>query len=64
MEVEVFMEPHPAMVTCGFMTEDQRKETAIQLLKSMYGKVDAVIKFSKILSTCNTNKNRMNMKQS
>ena len=45
MGVEMFIEPHPAMVFCGFMTEEQRKQSAIQLLKSMYGNVDAAIKF-------------------
>ena len=52
------------MVICGFVTEEQRKEIAIQLLKSMYDIVDAAIKFFKILLTHITNKNGMNMKQS
>ena len=51
METEMFIEPHPAMVTCGFMTEAQRQQTAIQLIKSMYGNVDAAIKFFKTLSS-------------
>ena len=50
METEMFIEPHPAMVACGFMTEAQRKDSDIQLMKSMYGNVDAVIKFFKTLT--------------
>ncbi|MGB2452939.1 MAG: reverse transcriptase domain-containing protein, partial [Candidatus Poseidoniaceae archaeon] len=64
MDVEMFIEPHPAMVVCGFMTEKQRKETAIQLVKSMYGNVDAAIKFFKILTKHLTDQNGMKMKQS
>ena len=64
MEVEIFIEPHLEMITCGFMTEDQRKGTAIQLLKSMYGNVDAAIKFFNIFSTHITDKNGMNTKLS
>ena len=64
MEVEMFIEPHPAMVTCGFMTEQQQKQHAIQLLKSMYGNVDAAIKFFKTLTSHLIDPNNMNMKQS
>ena len=62
MDVEMFIEPHPAMVVCGFMTEEQRKQSAIQLLKSMYGNVDAAIKFFKIVSAHIIEKNGMGMK--
>ena len=47
------------MVVYGFMTEEQRKKSAIQLLKSMYGNVDAAIKFFKIVSAHVTEKNGM-----
>jgi len=36
------------MVTCGFITEEERKKMAIKLKKSMYGNVDAAIKFLKL----------------
>ena len=64
MEVEMFNERHPAMVTCGFMTEQQQKQHAIQLLKSMYGNVDTAIKFFKTLTSHLIDPNNMNMKQS
>ena len=64
MDVEMFIEPHPAMVECGFLTEEQRLDTAIQLMKSMYGNVDAAIKFFKTLSSHLTKKDGMNMSQS
>ena len=64
MNTEMYIEPHPAMVVCGFMTEDQRQSTAIQLMKSMYGNVDAAIKFFKTLTAHITDKNGMNMQQS
>ena len=64
MDIEMFIEPHPAMVICGFMTEEERKNTAIQLMKSMYGNVDAAIKFFKILAEHITNPKGMNMHQS
>ena len=41
----MYIEPHPAMVACGFITEEQQKNMAILLKKSMYGNVDAAIKF-------------------
>ena len=44
----MFIEPHHAMVVCGFMTEEERRNTTIKLMKSMYGNVDAAIKFFKI----------------
>ena len=50
MDTDMYIEPHPAMVVCGFMTEEQRKRKAIKLLKSMYGNVDAAIKFFKTLT--------------
>ena len=37
MDTDMFIELHPAMVTCGFMTENHCKCIAIKLLKSMYG---------------------------
>ena len=46
------------------MTEEQRKKTAIKLIKSMYGNVDAAIKFFKTLTTHLTNKDGMNMSHS
>ena len=64
MDVDMFIEPHPAMVVCGFMTESQRKESAIQLVKSMYGNVDAAIKFFKTLTNHLTCSEGMNMSQS
>ena len=45
MDVDMFIEPHPSMVTCGFVTEDKRKKTSIQLMKLMYRNVDAAVKF-------------------
>ena len=44
--------------------EEQRKQSAIQLLRSMYGNVDAAIKFFKISSAHVTEINGMGMKQS
>ena len=32
MNTDMFIEPHPAMVVCGFMTEEQRQSTAIKLI--------------------------------
>ena len=64
MNTEMYIEPHPAMVVCGFMTEEQRQSTAIRLMKSMYGNVDAAIKFFKTLTSHVTDKNGMDMKQS
>ena len=51
MQAEMFIEPHPAMTVCGFMIEKQRKSSAIQLIKSIYGNVDAAIKFFKTLTS-------------
>ena len=48
MDNKMCIEPHPAMVECGFITEDERKQ--ILLLKSMYGNVDTAIKFFKIFT--------------
>ena len=64
MDVEMYIEPHPAMVACGFMTEEQRKKTDIRLMKSMYGNVDAAIKFFNLFSTYVTDENGMKMYQS
>ena len=64
MEKLMYIEPHPAMVACGFMTEEQRKRTAIKVEKSMYGNVDALIKFFKLLASHVTNNKGMNMFQS
>ena len=64
MDVQMCIEPHPAMVLCGFMTEEQRKKTAIQLIKSMCGNVDAAMKFFKLLSEHLTQENVMNVTQS
>jgi hypothetical protein len=50
-----------ALVACGFMTEAQRKTLAILLKKSMYGNVDAAIKFFKLLAE---HMKKMEMKQS
>ena len=50
MDNVMYIEPHPAMVECGFMTEEQRKELAILLKNSMYGNVDAAVKFFKVLT--------------
>ena len=51
MDNLVYIEPHPAMVECGFMTEVQRKQLGIQeLMNSMYGNIDAAIKFFKVLT--------------
>ena len=43
MDNEMYIEPHPALVACVFMTKEQRKNLAILLKKSMYGKVYAAI---------------------
>jgi hypothetical protein len=62
MDNVMYIEPHPAMVACGFLTERQRKMLAILLKKSMYGNVDAAIKLFTLLTSwlCNN----MFMKQS
>jgi len=52
------------MVACGFMTEPQRKKMAIKLLKSMYGNVDAAIKFFKTLTKHITDSEHLQMTQS
>ena len=39
MDKVMFIQPHPAMVACGFMTDEQRVKLAIQLMNSMYGNV-------------------------
>ena len=62
MDNVMYIEPHPAMVECGFMTEEQRKQLAIRLMKSMYGNVDAAIKFFKVLTRWIVD--NMKMKQS
>ena len=62
MDHPMYIEPHPALVACGFLTETQRKELAILLKKSMYGNVDAASKFFKLLSQWITGE--MKMKQS
>ena len=64
MDTDMYIEPHPAMVACGFMTENQRKQTAIKLLKSMYGNVDAAIKFFKTLTKHITQDEDLKLKQS
>ena len=64
MDNELFIQPHPAMVVCGFLTEEERKMMAIKLANSMYGNVDAAIKFFKTLIDVATEKDGMNMKQS
>ena len=64
MDNDLFIEPHPAMVTCGFMTEDERKKMAIKLIKSMYGNVDAAIKFFKTFIEVVTDEEGMKMQQS
>ena len=46
----MYIKPHPALVAYGFITEEQRKRLAILLLNSMYGNVDAAIKFFKELT--------------
>ena len=63
MTSEMYIEPHPAMIVCGFMTEEQRQSTAIHLVKSMYGNVDAAIKFFKTLTAHITDKKGTNMQQ-
>ena len=63
MDNDLFIEPHPAMVTCGFMTEDERKKMAIKFLKSMYGNVDAAIKFFKTFIEVVTDEESMEMQQ-
>ena len=42
MDVEMYIEPHPAIVTCGFMTEEQRKKIAILLMKSSNHATDEI----------------------
>ena len=63
MDNDLFIEPHPVMVICGFMTEDERKKMAIKLLKSMYGNVDAAIKFFKTFIEVVTDEKGMEMQQ-
>ena len=64
MDNDIFVQPHPAMVTCGFLTEEERQRMAIRLKKSMYGNVDAAIKFFKTLIELVTHKDGMAMEQS
>ena len=64
METLMYIEPHSAMLACGFMTEEQRKRTTIKLEKSMYGNVDVTIKFFKLLASHITNNKGMNLFQS
>ena len=45
----MYIELHPAMVECGFMTEEQSKQFAITLRNLMYRNVNVVIKFFKVL---------------
>ena len=61
MDNEMYIDPHPALVACSFMTEEQRKTLVILMKKSMYGNVDAAIKFFKLLAEQMKN---MKMKQS
>ena len=62
MDNDMFIEPHPAMVECDFMTERQRKQLLIQLMSSVCGNIDAAIKFFKELTRWLVDK--MKMKQS
>ena len=64
MDVDMYIEAHLAMVTCGFMTKEQQKKTAIKIVKSMYRNVNAAIKSFKTLTTHLTDKNRMSLMQS
>jgi len=64
MENGQFIEPHPAMVICGFITEENRKKMEIKLAKSMYGNIDAAIKFFKTLIEVTTEDKGMKMQQS
>ena len=50
MDNEMLIEPHLAMVECGFLAEAQRKVLGILLKKSMHSNVDAAIKFFKLSS--------------
>ena len=50
MDKVMYIKPHVSMVACGFMTEEQRVKLAIQLMNSMYGNVDAAVKFFKELT--------------
>ena len=64
MDVDMYIEPHPAMVTCGIMSEKEQQKTTIKLLEFMYGNVDAAIKLFKTISPHLTNENGRNMMQS
>ena len=64
MDIEMFIEKNPTIVTCGFMTESQRQQTVIQLIKSMYGNVYYYIKIFKMLTSHITDKNGIKMTQS
>ena len=61
MEKLMYIEPHSAMVACGFTTEEQIKRTANKLEKYMYGNVDAAIKLFKLLASHVTNNKGINM---
>ena len=50
MDNVMYIEPHQAMVECGFKTEEQRKQLAIRLRNLMYRNVNAAIKFFKVLT--------------
>ena len=64
MDAEMCVEPHLAMVTCCFMTEEQRNKIAMLLMKSIRGNVYAAIKFFNLFSNHVTDENGVNMQQS
>ena len=45
MDIETFIEIPDGMVELGFVTQKDRQEKIIRLLKSMYGNVDAALRF-------------------
>ena len=63
MDNIMYIEPHSDMVDCGFLTERQHKMLYFLLKKSMYGNVDAAIKFFKHLTGWLCNHMLMNQSQ-
>ena len=51
MEKKMYIGIHPAMVELGFLTREESENFVIELLNSMYGNVDAALKFHKELVT-------------
>ena len=47
LDIEMYIEWPEGMVELGFLTEEQKNSTCIQLRRSMYGNVDAVLRWQR-----------------